>query len=109
MALGARAATVVRMVLRQGLAVGACGVGAGLMLTWLTVGILNAFFSGAGSSAAPDPTGGSQISVQIGTDFFGGHAFTALVIAVLIVMTLAAYLPARRVMRVDPNVALRME
>jgi predicted permease len=111
MALGARAASVVRMVLRQGLAVAACGVGAGLMLTWLTVRILDAFFSGTGSGpgSAPDPTGGSQINLQIGTDFFGGHSFTALVIAVLIVTTLAAYLPARRVLRVDPNVALRME
>ena len=81
------------------------------MLTWLTVGILNAFFAGSGLSAtsSPDPTGGSQISLQIGTDSFSGHAFTALVIAVLIVTTLAAYLPARRVLRVDPNVALRME
>ena len=111
MALGARAATVLRMVLRQGLAVAACGVGAGLMLTWISVGIWNAFFSESGLSAtsSPDPNGGSQISLQIGTDSFSGHAFTALVIAVLIVTTLAAYLPARRVLRVDPNVALRME
>jgi predicted permease len=109
MALGARAGTVVRMVLRQGAVLAGCGVGAGLMLTWVAFHTAAALFPGSGGPSAADPNGGSQISLQFDTDQFGGAAFTVLVIAVLIVTVLAAYLPARRASRVDPNVALRME
>jgi len=111
MALGARPSGVVRLVLKQGLVVALCGVGTGLTLTWITVEVVNALFAGSGSNgpSSPDPNGGSRISLQLGTDFFGGHTFTILITAVLIVTILAAYLPARRALRVDPNVALRIE
>ena len=111
MALGARPSGVVRLVLKQGLVVALCGVGTGLTLTWITVEVVNALFAGSGSNgpSSPDPNGGSRISLQLGTDFFGGHTFTILITAVLIVTILAAYLPARRASRVDPNVALRIE
>ncbi len=111
MALGARAGEVVRMVLRQGLALAVCGVGVGLALTWGVLQAATAVLPGAGSSAAnpPEPNGGSQITANFGTESFGGEAFTVLVIVVLIVTILSAYLPARRASRVDPNVALRAE
>jgi putative ABC transport system permease protein len=111
MALGASASAVVRMVLKQGLVVALCGVGTGLALTWITVEVANALLAGSGSNgpSSPNPNGGSQISLQLGTDFFGGHTFAILMMAVLIVTLVAAYLPARRAARVDPNIALRIE
>jgi putative ABC transport system permease protein len=111
MALGARAGEVVRMVLRQGLALAVCGVGVGLALTWGVLQAATAILPGDGSHGAtpPEPNGGSQISAHVGTEYFGGEAFTVLVVVVLVVTILAAYLPARRASRVDPNVALRAD
>jgi ABC-type antimicrobial peptide transport system permease subunit len=111
LALGARAGALVRMVLRQGVVLAASGVGIGLALTWAVLEVSNALLpgSGSGSAAPPDPNGGSQISLQVGTDSFGGAAFTVLVIAVLSVTILAAYVPARRAARVDPTTSLRAE
>jgi hypothetical protein len=111
MALGARAGEVVRMVLRQGLALAVCGVGVGLALTWGVLQAATAILPGDGSNGAtpPEPNGGSQISAHVGTEYFGGEAFTVLVVVVLVVTILAAYLPARRASRVDPNVALRAD
>lgn len=110
MALGARAGAVVRMVLRQGLALAVCGVAMGLALTWLLVQAAGTILPGGGSSAVPpEPNGGSQITANFSTDTFGGYAFTLLVLIVLAVTMLSAYLPARRASRVDPTVALRAE
>ena len=109
MALGARAGAVVRMVLRQGVALAICGVGAGVTLNYGLVKVLEASVGGGAAPVAPEPNGGAQISLQAGSMYFGGAEFAALVIAVLVVTILAAYLPARRAAHVDPNVALRSE
>jgi len=114
MALGARSGAVVRMVLQQGIALAVCGVGAGVALNWGLVKVLLAILGSGGSGGGgapkpPEPNGGNQISFQAGSDTFGPHGFTILVIAVFIVTILAAWLPARRAARVDPNVALTAE
>ena len=113
MALGARAGAVVRMVLRQGVALAIVGVGLGVALDWGAVKLLAAVLgvpsNGGGEPKPPEPNGGSQINIQAGTATFGNHPFAILVIAVFVVTIVAAYLPARRAARVDPNVALRAE
>jgi hypothetical protein len=114
MALGARTGAVVRMMLQQGIALAICGVGAGVALNWGVVRILAAFMGKPGadtaaSAAPPPPNTGTSISMTAGSASFGGTAFTILVIIVLVVTILAAWLPARRAARVDPNVALRAE
>ena len=110
MALGAQASAVVRMVLRQGVVLAVCGVGAGVGLNWGLVKLLEAMLpSSTADPKPPAPNGGNEINLSAGSATFGGEAFTILVIAVFIVTILAAWLPARRAARVDPNVALRAE
>ncbi len=90
MAIGATAPTVLRMVLRQGLA---------LALTGLVVGLAGSIGAGALLSAA-FPSGDDQ------------RDFLSLVLVaplVLVVTVLATYIPARRASRVNPIEALRYE
>jgi macrolide transport system ATP-binding/permease protein len=111
-ALGARTRSVVRMLLGRGIALAACGVGAGVALNWFVIQAWSAIVAGPGTDGPPkppEPNGGNQFSIGAGTQYFSGEAFTILVIVVFVVTILAAYLPARRAARVDPNVALKSE
>jgi ABC-type antimicrobial peptide transport system permease subunit len=89
MALGAPRAGILRLVLRQGLALAlsgiALGLGASLALTRMMTTLLY-------HVSATDPAA-----------FAGGAALFAAV------AMLASYLPARKATRVDPVVALRGE
>jgi predicted permease len=90
MAIGADRSTVLRMVLRQGLALSAVGLVLGLIAS-----------IGAGNLlAAAFPTGGDQ------SDFV---SLLVVIPIVLAVTFLAAYVPARRASRVNPMKALRYE
>jgi predicted permease len=88
MAIGADPAAVVKMVLRQGMALATSGVAIGLVL----------------SLAA------SKLTAALP----GGHAFDLALIApvplaLLAMAALGVYLPARRASQVDPNTVLRQE
>lgn len=89
MALGARPADVLRMVLRQGFLI----VGAGLL-----VGILAAF--------AIARLAGNFLS---GVSPLDPLTYISASILLAIVALAACYIPARRAMKVDPMVALRYE
>jgi ABC-type antimicrobial peptide transport system permease subunit len=108
MALGAGRGSVLSMVLRPGIALAVCGTAAGLGINAGVVRLLGAFF-GSGNqpaNATPAPNGGTEFSLNAGS---GDIPYLALGVAVLTVTILAAYFPARRATRVDPNVALRCE
>lgn len=89
MALGAAARDVVQLFLRQGLVVVFVGVLCGGTLAFATTRLLKTWLFGVGSA---DPI-----------------SFAAAAAVLLLVTLTAAYLPARRAMRVDPMVALRYE
>src|ERR1700674_273443 len=89
MALGAGQATVLRMVMRQGLTLVACGAAIGAAGAFGAVRVIASELYGVKSS---DPW-----------TFSGGAAL------ILLVGCLACWIPARRAMRVDPMVALRYE
>jgi putative ABC transport system permease protein len=89
MALGASRGNVLRMVLRQGLALVFIGLGIGLVGAFAMTRLLESLLFG----------------------IHGHDPLTFVVCAVLLtgVGVLASYLPARRATRVDPMVALRWE
>jgi ABC-type antimicrobial peptide transport system permease subunit len=95
MALGAAAWQIQRPILARGALLGTAGTAVGIVLVLLLQSILNVFFRPAGNSAAPDP--------------FSPLVYVAVIVLALSVTLLAAYLPARRASRVDPNIALHCD
>ena len=86
-ALGARAAKIVTLVLRQGLRLVVIGLPLGLAAALAAVRLLSSYLYGVSA-----------------TDVATFSAITALLAGVALV---ACYIPARRAMRVDPVQALR--
>jgi putative ABC transport system permease protein len=89
LALGAGGGDVVRMVLRQGLALTGWGIAAGI--------------------AGAAPLGSVLRSLLFGTTVLDPLTFAAVAALLLGTAALACYLPARRATRVDPMRALRAE
>ena len=89
MALGASAANVLRLVLGQAAVTTGIGIMLGLVGSFILMRSLQSMLYEVG---AADPL-----------------TFAAVALLLLIVALLAAYLPARRATKVDPNVALRYE
>jgi len=89
MALGASRRQVVRLVLREGLAVTLAGVALGLLGAWALSRIMEGYVYGITST---DPL-----------------TFAAASLLLASVALLASYLPARRAAKIDPLAALRYE
>ena len=88
-ALGANASDIVKLVLRESLAIILAGVGIGLLATLATQRVLQRFVTGVQTSQGMMP---------------------AIVLpALVLVALLASYIPARRAARVDPMLSLRSE
>jgi MacB-like periplasmic core domain/FtsX-like permease family len=91
-ALGAQRRNVLSLVMREGIAVVAVGTLAGMMLTWVGIKAMSAFFFSVASVKSFEP------AVLIGAPFLlAGLALTA------------CYAAARKALAIDPAVALRRE
>jgi putative ABC transport system permease protein len=89
MALGAQSGDVIRLVLKQGLALTLAGIAAGAFGAIAAARVMSGLLYGV---TATDPA-----------------TFVAISLLLAIVALLACYLPARRAARVDPLAALRRE
>ena len=91
MALGARAADVLRLVVRQGMGMVLLGVIAGLLPAWALAQFIRSEISG--------------LSISL----FGLPTLAGVFLFLGAVTLIACYLPARKATQVDPMVALRYE
>ncbi len=89
MALGAQPADVLRLVVRQGMALAGIGVGIGLVTAYFATKVMTSLLFGIG---AKDPL-----------------TFVAIALVIIGVALAACFVPARRATKVDPMVALRYE
>ncbi|HEX6908021.1 MAG TPA: ABC transporter permease [Terriglobales bacterium] len=89
MALGAQAASVLRMVLREGVMAAAAGLGLGLVGALVLARLMSTLLFGV---KADDPI-----------------TFAGVGLMIAAVAVLASYVPARRASKVDPMAALRYE
>jgi len=96
-AVGANPGSVLRMVLRHGLNLAVGGIVVGLVGSFAANNALRAAFSRT-------PVG--TIGTVPGSDLV---VYTQAVLALIALVLLAAYLPARRASRLDPLVALKTE
>jgi putative ABC transport system permease protein len=87
--MGASPADVVRLFVREGAAVSAIGVAAGLALAIAAARVLTSLVFGVSTT---DPL-----------------TFAGVAAALALVALVASYVPSRRAARVDPAVALRTE
>jgi ABC-type antimicrobial peptide transport system permease subunit len=92
MAIGADRGKVLRMVLAQGARTTVIGLGVGIALTMAADQALRAAFPGGRTGAGRGLT-----------------EYVVVILAVLVVTSLATYLPARRASRIEPTRALRHE
>jgi putative ABC transport system permease protein len=88
MAIGARARDIFRMIVGEGLTLSLTGVAIGLVGAW--------WLGRAGSSLLLGVTAGDPLT------------FTAVSLLLTSVAIAACYFPARRAMKIDPTVALRV-
>jgi len=93
MALGASSADVLKMVVRQGMALTLFGVGIGLAGAFIITRLISSLLSG--------------LLFQVGTH--DPLTFVGIALLLALVALLACWIPARRATRVDPMVALRYE
>jgi predicted permease len=89
MALGAKGRDILRLVLREGLAIILVGVAAGLLSGWALTRAMGRFAAGPSGAAFP--------------------IFAGATLGLTCVALLACWIPAWRAMRVDPMIALRYE
>ncbi len=89
LALGAQSRDVVRMVLRNGMMLTVAGVGIGIVAVLLLARLLVTLLYEVGTS---DP-----------------RAIAGAAVVLIVVASLACYIPARRAAKVDPMTALRYE
>jgi putative ABC transport system permease protein len=95
MALGAQAGDVLRLVMREGIVLVAAGTVFGIVGAWAVARVLFGTIDAAARTMGPGPS----------------HPVLLLAIPPLLatLALVACYVPARRSMRVDPVVTLRME